>query len=154
MPLSEWTPTTKEVKLGNTSFAVAGLGADDIGSLLNVHRELIEEIAVELTMMQKKKQLSPMSGISMIVQQFSIIAAHVIQLASGEHSVPLSTIQKMPAPTMIDALVKIVELTCEDIGGPKAAWEALQGLVERAELNLPKSLVQSQLSITEESAKT
>lgn len=132
MPLSEYVQETETIKLGKTTFTVHGLGAQDFASMMRVHADTMRDLGVELTVMHKAGTLNASSGILAMMSSAPIIVAHVIQLATGEHDVPLEHIMKIPAPTQIDALNKILRLTWEDVGGPKALAEIVRDLVENA----------------------
>lgn len=132
MPLSDYVQETETIKLGKTTFTVRGLSAQDFASLMRVHTDTMRDLGVKLTVMQKTGTLNAVSGVIATMDLAPVVAAHAIQLATGEHDVPLEHIMKIPAPTQIDALNKILRLTWEDVGGPKALAEIVRDLVQNA----------------------
>lgn len=132
-PLASYTQETAEVSVKGVSFAVRGLGLDDVSLLVRAHFDALENLFA----LYQSATAGPEAGdpgarlILSFVQDAPALCAQIIAIAADEPD-RADVIRKMPFPVLVDALLKIGRLTFEDVGGPANFMQALVGLLERA----------------------
>lgn len=131
MSLANFTPATDVVLFrGKPLTTVRGLSLDDIAilmrenlsdldQLLKLYAETDDRIAVAAT---------AQFAIS-VAKEMPQLVARTICLASDEPDAE-DNARRLPIPTQIDALMKIIKLTFEDAGGAKKFFESLMQLVK------------------------
>lgn len=125
MALADYQPERATVVYkGKVLVVVRGLCLDDISVLVRAH---MTEIRV-LYARYQGGGLDP-EMIAGIITEAPGIAAHLIALASDEPEAT-DTARKLPAPLQVQAVIEILRLTFEDVGGPKAFVALVAQLVD------------------------
>lgn len=130
MPLADYQPATREVKLaGGNSFSVRGLSLNDVSVLVREHFPDLDALAGlfdgfdNLTV----DQFEPLA--MSLVSQAPGFVANTIAIAAGEGTA--ADAEKLPGPVQVKALLEIGDLTFVDVGGPKKALEMIAGLLTK-----------------------
>ena len=133
MPLAGYQPVTREVALGaGNSFSVRGLSLNDLAVLVREHFPDLDAIVDLVGNFDKitADQFGPLA--LSVVSQAPGFAANVIALAAGEGDA--SDAERLPGPVQVKALLDIGELTFNEVGGIKKAWEMIAALLRKTEV--------------------
>lgn len=131
MSLSEYTPERFSISLPRgAAFSVRGVSVEDFSALLRDHMPHIDQM-FDLYAKQTKDVFASGAAeklVLMVVKDFPKITAAIISLAADEPGTEAKA-AKLPLPVQIQALQNIGRLTFEEVGGPKAFFESLKGLM-------------------------
>lgn len=133
MPLAGYQPATREVQLGaGNSFHVKGLSLNDLAVLIREHFPDLDAVVDLVGNFNTitSDQFEPL--VLSVVSQAPGFAANVIALAAGEGDA--SDAEKLPGPIQVKALLDIGELTFNEVGGVKKAWEMIAALLGKTEV--------------------
>lgn len=135
MGLADYQPETRVIQLKGGSFAVKGLSLTDFTTLVRHHLPDLEAIVdmAAKTMDGKVDLTEDDIGRLAVVfaEQAPGFVANLISLASGEtDEKAVENAYKLPFPVQVKALVDIAELTFDEVGGVKKAWESVAGLLK------------------------
>lgn len=143
MSLADYQPERCEIKLKGGSFHVEGLSFESFAILVRTHLPDLEAV---IELFQKGENVSSEdigSVVFAVVSQMPGLAANVIALASGEQDATKNA-ARLPAPVQIDVLMKIVDLTFNEVGGVKKSWGAIASLLTMTkETNLTKAVTKA-----------
>ncbi len=132
MALSDFTPETIEIKSKRVTFDVRGLSMIDLSAILRVHIDDLEHL---FKMYEEEAGNASFSNISMaryatrLISDAPGLVSHIIALAADEPDM-VSTVERLPMMTQLDALKAIGKLTFEEVGGVKKLVETLGDLLK------------------------
>ena len=137
MSLSNYKAESHEFVLKGGSFSVEGLSLEHVSVLVREHLPDIEALfeLFQTTENIGGADLEPV--IKAVISQAPGFAANVIALASGEPgSAPVAA--KLPFPVQVEALMKIGDMTFNEVGGIKKSLELVTALLAKNKPMLTK----------------
>jgi hypothetical protein len=154
MKLSNYTPETAKVPLGKQGhFEVRGLSLVDIAALLRRHQadmELIfsmyEKAAAEAT--TGKDGIGDTLILNLLTDA-PLLAGEIICMASGDDEATAEQARTLPFPTQALALVAVLKLTFEEVGGVKNFLGTLMSMMSGIGVKVPAELTQAILKRAE-----
>jgi len=131
MGLSDYTPARQQVEVGRATLDFRGLGLDDFRVLIEAHFPDLEGLAELYTEATGNRfSMSAMQDLAMtLVSRAPVVAAHIIALAADEPAM-IDKARSITAAGQLMCLMAILNLTCADVGGPKAALAMLPFLTK------------------------
>lgn len=131
--LLSYEPERRPVAInGKTLCEVRGLGVEDLGLLLNRHKD--DVIAAAAAYQLQRHTIFSTRGLEQMVltliTKFPPLAAEIIVVASDQPPAATENARKLPFATQARALSDIMALTFEDAGGLKNLLATLGKLVE------------------------
>lgn len=146
MGLTAWKASTEKVSLkdGSLTVEVRGLNLDDIRALIQTHFVDLENV-VDLYLATNGPTFSMNAATMFMVEMVNrtpALAANIIALCAvpeegEEFTAILDAARKLNAVAQVLLLSAILRLSCEDVGGPKAALALLTGFLAQ---NLPPEM--------------
>ena len=131
--LADYTPQRRVIELKVGSFEVRGLTLDDITTLVTEHLPTMEAVFdTAQNNFAGKAEITneDMVGVAVeLAQEAPGFVAELIARAADEPG-EIAKARSLPAPIQIKALVEIAELTFEEVGGVKNAFESVAGLLK------------------------
>lgn len=132
--LADFSPQRRVVEFKGGSFDVKGLSLEDITALVGNHLSDMEQVfaITEQALAEKNNKIEEvdMGALAMsFARQFPSFVADVIAHAAGEPA-HVDKARQLPAPLQVQALIEIVELTFDEVGGIKKAMESVTGLIK------------------------
>lgn len=118
MPLKNYRPKIDTILAGEETVALRGLNVKDISILLDGHRTLIEQMISTMDGMEKGFDLSAKVD-RLIIESIHAapdLVAGIISLAADEPDAGENA-KSLPFATQVDALVKVFNLTFQEVGG-------------------------------------
>lgn len=151
MALSDYEIPRTSIRLNEkASVDVRALSLDDVSFLVRIHQEDIEALVsmFQAKVGAKKGNVDPskvsalveQAGdkmISSFLQQFPLLAANIIAVASDEPGA-WATARKLPVPVQIDALLAVARLTFEDAEGFKKFVGNVTAAMQSASAQAPQ----------------
>jgi hypothetical protein len=134
--LADFKPEWRELTFRGGSFQVRGLSLEDISVMVRHHLEDFKTMyetfaqAAEVSVDRTETMLS-------FVRDMPDLAAHLIAAAAGEETA-VEMARKLPFPVQVAAITAIMELTFDDIGGPKNFGPALLKLLGGVGISVPQ----------------
>lgn len=138
MSLAEYQPESVEVKTGkNSKLTVYGLSLVDVSVLM---REHFPDLSVLGDLMESSEsiqldELKPL--VISLISNAPGLAANIIALGAKEPD-QSDKVFEMPGPVQISLLMAILQLTFEEVGSVKKAWEGVAALLKQ--MNLTEKL--------------
>lgn len=136
MGLAGYQPEQRKVALaGDNFFIVKGLSLEDISVLVREYYDDLDTLLQIIDVSNDVKSWKPV--VLSLVSQAPGFVSTVIALASVEDASPeerLAGAKRLSAPTQIQALLDIGELTFTEVGGVGKALELVAGLLKKTKL--------------------
>lgn len=135
MSLKAYKPETEAVKLGKSgAFNVRGMSTRDISKLLREHMEDIELMFGIYENMSAAGSDSAFVDrvIGHLITEMPLLATKIIVIASDEGEFDeeaLANVEKLPLPIQMDALLKVMKLTFEEVGGVKKFMQTVMTML-------------------------
>ena len=137
MSLASYQPPSREVPLGGTTLHLEGLSLEHFAILVREHLPDLDAL-VELFSGNNVQSTEDFQKVALaIVTQAPGFAGNVIALSPEAAEKAM----RIPAPTQIEMLVAIGDLTFTEVGGIKKAMGTVAGLLQAMNVN-PKALTQ------------
>lgn len=134
MSLASYQPPSRKVPLGDTTLRLEGLSLEHFAILVREHLPDLDALA-ELFAGGSVQSTQDFQKVALaIVTQAPGFAANVIALSAGEPD-QAENAMRIPAPTQIDMLVTIGDLTFTEVGGVKKAVETVAALLQAMNVN-------------------
>lgn len=131
MGLADFEPFRQIVKYrGNVVLSVRGLSLDDVGVLVRAHMDDINRL-VDLA--RVKGDFGTVSFLTDALTTAPNVLFDVIAMAADESAYSEDS-RKLPVGLQIKILQDVLELTLEDIGGPKALVALVQKMAGNRKL--------------------
>jgi hypothetical protein len=148
MALSDYTVERREIKIKECSFHVKGLSLDDFAQLIRHNLSDLEVVFDHFENATKGKMDLSESDLEQLVvslaEQVPGLAASLIAAASGETTeAAVNAARSMPAPVQMKVLLDVVELTFDEVGGIKKAFEFVAGLMKKETPVIPQPTPES-----------
>ena len=146
MKLSDYTPETAKVPLGKQGhLEVRGLSFIDITTLMRRHQADMQN------MFDLYEQASAGSGndsigdalILKLLTEAPMLAGELICVACGDEAATSEQARALPFPTQALALVSILKLTFEEVGGVKNFLGALMPMLNSVGVKVPDEVTQA-----------
>lgn len=144
MGLADYQPETRVIELKGGSFVVKGLSLVEFTTLVRYHLPDLEAIfdlvtsAVEGKVDLTEEDLTKIA-ISLSEQAPGLVA-NLIALSAGEADEKgIASAARLPFPVQIKTLISIAELTFDEVGGVKKAWESVAGLLKNKLPTIPQT---------------
>lgn len=129
MGLATFTPERHEhVMKGNSVISVTGLTLNHIARLIHYHFQDIEALFDLFKNLDKAHEGDVSKIIMGLVSDAPGFVANVIALAADEPD-QAEKAEKLPFPVQIELLMKVAEMTFEDVGGLKKGMETIAALL-------------------------
>lgn len=132
--LSDFEPEWRELRFRGGSFRVRGLSLEDISVMVRHHltdfQTMYETIVADAAVDRTQTILS-------FVRDMPDLAAHLIAAAAGEETA-VGQARKLPFPLQVKAITEVMELTFDDVGGPKNFGPALLKLLGGVGISVPQ----------------
>ncbi len=143
MGLADYQPETRAITLKGGSFSVKGLSLVDFAALVNKHLpdlEAIYELGSQVMAGRTELTEDDLTKLAIaFTEQAPGFAANLIACASGDTSEKaVAGASALPFPVTVKTLVDIAELTFDEVGGIKKAWESVAGLLKKNQLTIPQ----------------
>lgn len=119
-------------------FQVRGLSLEDLSILIRTHLPDLKAMYARYSAANETGESTDDMVVS-FVRDTPLLAAHLIAMAAGEQSAAKQA-RELPFPLQVDAVVNILQLTFEDVGGPKNFGPLLMRLVGSVGVELPNGL--------------
>jgi hypothetical protein len=145
MKLSDYTPEVTKVPLGKQGhFEVRGLSFIDITAMMRTHQADMEVIfkMYEDAANEAKTNKDNLGDalILKLLTEAPLLAAEIIRIASGDLEATSTQVRLLPFPTQALALVAILKLTFEEVGGVKNFLGALMPMISQIGVKVPPEL--------------
>lgn len=141
MGLTAWKASTEKVSLkdGSLTVEVRGLSLDDLRALIQTHFVDLENV-VDLYLAANGPVFSMNAATAFMLEMVNrapalsanIIALCVVPEEGEEFSAVLDAARRLNAVAQVILLSAILRLSCEDVGGPKAALALLTGFLAQS----------------------
>lgn len=154
MKLSDYTPETTKVPLGKQGhLEVRGLSFIDVTSMIRNHQsdmELLFEMYEAAVQASGKGNDSV--GDTLILKLLTdapMLAGEIIRAACNDEAATSEQARMLPFPTQALALVAILKLTFEEVGGVKNFLGTLMPMLSGIGIKVPAELTQELLARAE-----
>lgn len=130
MSLRDLAVPEEVVEIPGGSFAVRGLNTDDIAFLVRRHGPAMEKAYTDFMAREGDFTAEDIKDFLVPLIEFapSLVAEMIACAADDMESVPVA--RRLPFPTQIDAVEKVVTLTFDAAGGPKKFMETVMRLLQ------------------------
>lgn len=137
--LADFKQEWRDVAFKGGGFRVRGLSLDDLSVLVRTHLPDLKAVFAHYSAGNERGESIDDIVVS-FVRDTPGMAAHLIAMAAGEESA-VEQARKLPFPLQVDAVVNILQLTFEDVGGPKNVGPLLMRLVSSVGLEMPTGVL-------------
>lgn len=129
MTLANYKAPSREMVLGDTSIHLVGLSLEHITILVREHLSDLEAIVEIISGGESLDQIQDFKNVAFsLVTQAPGLAANIIAIAANEPD-QAEAVMRIPAPTQIEILLAIGDLTFMEVGGIKKAMGSVAGLL-------------------------
>jgi hypothetical protein len=150
MKLSDYTPEVAKVPLGKQGhFEVRGLSFIDITQMLRSHQadmelifEMYEQASEQAT--TGKENLGD-ALILKLLTEAPMLAGEIIRIAAGDLEATSEQARALPFPTQALALVAILKLTFEEVGGVKNFLGTLLPMISQIGVKVPQEITDAMM---------
>ena len=136
--LADFKQEWREIAFKGGGFKVRGLSLEDLSLLIRTHLPDLKAMYARYTAANENGETTDDMVLS-FVRDTPVLAAHLIAMAAGEESAAEQA-RGLPFPLQVDAVVNVLQLTFEDIGGPKNFGPLLMRLIGGVGLEVPNGL--------------
>lgn len=137
MSLANYKPPSRDVPLGDTTLHLEGLSLEHVAILVREHLPDLEAL-FEVFAGAGTQTVEDFQRIAFaLVTQAPGFAANLIALAAGEPKAAENAM-RIPAPTQVDLIVAIGDLTFVEVGGVKKSLGTIAGLLGAMNLKTEK----------------
>jgi hypothetical protein len=136
--LADFKQEWREVLFKGGGFKVRGLSLEDLSLLIRTHLPDLKAMYARYSVANENGETTDDMVLS-FVRDMPVLAAHLIAMAAGEESA-VDQARGLPFPLQVDAVVNVLQLTFEDIGGPKNFGPLLRRLIGGVGLEVPNGL--------------
>lgn len=137
MSLAQYQPPSRDVPLGDTTLHLEGLSLEHVAILVREHLPDLEALFEVFTNAGVKDAEDFKKVAFALVTQAPGFAANLIALSAGEPDAAENAM-RIPAPTQVDLILAIGDLTFVEVGGVKKALGTIAGLLSAMNLKTEK----------------
>ena len=145
MKLSDYTPETTKVPVGKQGhLEVRGLSFIDVTTLLRKHQsdmEIMFSLYESASASTGKDNLGD-TLILKLLADAPMLAGEIICVATGDPEATSEQARALPFPTQVLALVSVLKLTFEEVGGVKNFLGTLMPMMSGIGIKVPADVTQ------------